>query len=112
MSNQQKAHPTSEVVIVSYYRDYRACSLVRRLSNVIRQAGRQVGKQTKNPVLAIFKKIKYYIFNWLFWLVRLIMGTDSVQSVCLSTFCCETYFKMVFKGGIMAGASQNRGDPY
>ena len=51
LSNPQKAHPTSEFVIVSYYRDYRAHSLVRRLSNVIRQ----VGRQTKNPVLAIFK---------------------------------------------------------
>ena len=36
LSNPQKAHPTSEFVIVSYYRDYRARSLVRRLSNVIR----------------------------------------------------------------------------
>ena len=81
MSNPQKAHPTSEFVIVSYYRDYRARSLVRRLSNVIRQAGRQVGRQTKNPVCD-FLKIKYYIFNGLFWLVRLIIGTDSVQSVC------------------------------
>ena len=53
LSNPQKAHPTSEFVIVSYNRDYRARSLVRRLSNVIRQAGRQ----TKNPVLAIFKKL-------------------------------------------------------
>ena len=53
LSNPQKAHPTSEFVIVSYYRDYSACSLVRRLSNVIRQVGRQM----KNPVLAIFKKL-------------------------------------------------------
>jgi len=50
LSNPQKAHPTSEFVIVSYYRDYRARGLVRWLSNVIRQAGRQ----TKNPVLTIF----------------------------------------------------------
>jgi len=49
LSNPQKAHPTCEFVIVLYYRDYRARSLVRRLSNVIRQ----VGRQTKNPVLAI-----------------------------------------------------------
>ena len=50
LSNPQKAHPTSEFVIVLYYRDYRARSLVHRLSNVIRQ----VGRQTKNPVLVIF----------------------------------------------------------
>ena len=50
LSNPQKAHPTSEFVIVSYYRDYRTRSLLRRLSNVIRQ----VGRQTKNPVLAVF----------------------------------------------------------
>ena len=46
LSNPQKAHPTSEFVIVSYYRDYRACSLVHRLSNVIRQAGRQADKKS------------------------------------------------------------------
>ena len=46
LSNPQKAHPTSEFVIVSYYRDYRACSLVRRLSNVIRQAGRQADEKS------------------------------------------------------------------
>ena len=46
LSNPQKANPTSEFVIVSYYRDYRARSLVRRLSNVIRQAGRQADEKS------------------------------------------------------------------
>ena len=46
LSNPQKAHPTSEFVIVLCYRDYRVRSLVRRLSNVIRQAGRQAHEKS------------------------------------------------------------------
>ena len=46
LSNPQKAHPTSEFVIVSYYRDHRARSLVHRLLNVIRQTGRQADEKS------------------------------------------------------------------
>ena len=39
-------------------------------------------------------------------LVSKINYRDWLHPECLlkSTFCCETYFKVVFKGGIMAGA--------
>ena len=51
LSNPQKAHPINEFIIVSYDRDYRACSLARRLSNAIRYV---VDKQMKIRVLEIF----------------------------------------------------------
>ena len=46
---------------------------------MIRQAGEQADEKSS---FSDFLKIKYCIFNGLFWLVRLIIGTDSVQSVC------------------------------
>ena len=64
MSNPQKAYPTSEFVIVSYYRDYRVRSLVCRLSNGIRQAGRQADKKSS---FSNFLKIKYY--SYIQWVI-------------------------------------------
>jgi len=49
-SEPQKAHRTGEFVIVAKFGCHVLCHLAFRLSNVVRQAGRQ----TKNLVLAIF----------------------------------------------------------
>ena len=43
-------HPTGEFVIVAKFGDRVLRRLASSLSNVIRQAGRQVGRQTKIPV--------------------------------------------------------------
>jgi len=57
-SEPQKAHLTDEFVIVAKFGGHALCHLASRLVNVVRQGGRQEGRQTKNLVLAIFFKIR------------------------------------------------------
>ena len=52
LSEPQKAHLTGEFVIVAKFGGHLLHHLASRLANVVRQGGRQ----TKNQVLAIFKK--------------------------------------------------------
>ena len=54
MSEPQKAHLTGEFVIVAKFGGHALRHLATRLANVIREAGKQI----KNLVLAIFKKIR------------------------------------------------------
>ena len=53
-SKPQKAHLTGEFIIVEKFGGHALRHLASRLANVIRQEGRQ----TKNLVLAIFKKFR------------------------------------------------------
>jgi len=46
----EKAHSTGEFVIVTKFGNHELRRLASSLSNVIRQAGRQVGRQIKIPV--------------------------------------------------------------
>ena len=50
----QKAHLTGEFVIVTKFGGHALRHLASRLANVVRQGGREVGKQTKNLVFGIF----------------------------------------------------------
>jgi len=57
-SEPQKAHLTGEFVIFAKFGGHALRHLASRLANVVRQGGRDAGRQTKNPVFAIFKKIR------------------------------------------------------
>ena len=54
LSEPQKAHLTGEFVIVAKFGGHALRRLASRLANVVRQGGREAGRQTKNLVFAIF----------------------------------------------------------
>ena len=53
-SEPQNSHLTGEFVIVAKFGGHALRHLASRLANVVRQEGREAGKQTKNLVFAIF----------------------------------------------------------
>jgi len=61
-SEPQKAHLTGEFVIVAKFDGHALRPLASRLVSVVKQGGRQEGRQTKNLVLAIFLKNPYLSF--------------------------------------------------
>jgi len=54
LSEPQKAHLTGDFVIVAKFGGRALNHLASRLANVVRQGGKQGGRQTKNLVLVIF----------------------------------------------------------
>ena len=54
----EKVHPTGEFVIMEKFGGHVLRHLAARLENVMREGGREAGRQTKILVLAIFCKIR------------------------------------------------------
>ena len=82
-SEPQKAHLTGEFVIVAKFGGHALRHLASRLANVVRQAGRQ----TKNLVFAIFKKIctQASIIVALFY--ALYLGLVTLKQFNKGSFC-------------------------
>jgi len=76
-SEPQKAHLTGEFVIVAKFGGHLLCHLASRLANVVSQGGRQ----TKNLVLAIFKKNPYLSFYNCCIVLYTISGFSIVKAV-------------------------------
>ena len=75
LSEPQQAHSTGKFVIVTKFGGHALYHLASRLANVIRQGG----SQTKNLVLAIFKKNLYLSFYNCCTVLCTISGFSNVK---------------------------------
>jgi len=78
-----KRHIPREFVIVVKFGGHVLCHLASRLTNVIRQGGREAGRQTKNLVLVISFFVLMFLFSCT--VSCTISGFSNIKAV---TFCC------------------------
>ena len=77
-SEPEKAHPTGEFVIVAKFGDHVLRHLASSLSNVIRQAGRQAGK---NSNLGDFFRIQYLAVGYYLVVLNAIFGFSGAKTI-------------------------------
>jgi len=85
LSEPQKAHLTGEFVIVAKFGCHALSHLASWLANVVRQGGREAGRQTKNLVLTIFKNPYLSFYNCCIVLCT-ISGFNNVKAVQVRYF--------------------------
>ena len=81
-SEPEKVHPTGKFVIVAKFGDHTLRRLASSLSNVIRQADRQAGRQVdKNSSLGDFFRIQYLAFGYYLVVLNAIFGFGSAKTI-------------------------------
>ena len=112
LSEPQKAHLTGEFVIVAKFGDHALCHLAFQLANVIRQGGREGGREADyNLSLAFFKKIhtQASIIVTLFY--ALYMGLVTSKQFNKGTFLSHNMLIGCFFCVAILGALHFWGDP-